>query len=431
MSRTAPRFSALAIMLGAVTLSTLGEARGADDAVARCLSPTGTLIRRANAQEQWQVVREGDGLPTGELMVGLPGAVIESTNGAVRLSFGSDFSGTSPFPIIETALILNVAKGVDLNFTMDRGRVELANRKSSGAARVRCHVGHGEGELTLSEPGSRVALELYGRWPAGVPFSRNPKPGEGPTLDLVVLVLEGQVELDVNGRDFAMKAPPGPALLQCNSVTGWDPTPHRLDKLPAWAQDDPSSPQAQKRKAVLEAFRQEVATKPPDTVLAEFLKSDDPLKRRLAVFGLAALDDLPHLGDALAHAQHEDVWENGVLALRHWIGRGPGQDQKLYQGLIKKAGYSAVDAEAVLELLHSFGEEALARPETYEILIAYLDHDKLALRGLAHWHLVRLVPEGRKIEYHPLDPKEKRERAVEEWKKLVPAGNLPPGRSSK
>ncbi len=80
----------------------------------------------------------------------------------------------------------------------------------------------------------------------------------------------------------------------------------------------------------------------------------------------------------------------------------------------------------MLTLLHSFGDEDLARPETYEMLLAYLGSDRLAVRGLANWHLYRLVPAGRKIGYNPLAPEEERARAIREWKKLIPSGQLPP-----
>jgi len=82
-----------------------------------------------------------------------------------------------------------------------------------------------------------------------------------------------------------------------------------------------------------------------------------------------------------------------------------------------------------MQLLHSFGENDLARPELYEMLVRYMGHDALGIRGLAHWHLSRLVPEGRKINFDPLAPKEQREKARAEWKALVEkeiaAGQLP------
>jgi hypothetical protein len=79
-----------------------------------------------------------------------------------------------------------------------------------------------------------------------------------------------------------------------------------------------------------------------------------------------------------------------------------------------------------VQLLHSYGDKELARPETYETLIDYLAHEKLAVRNLAYWHLYRLVPDGRKIGYDAMAAKEARDRAIEQWRKLVPPGKLPP-----
>jgi hypothetical protein len=140
---------------------------------------------------------------------------------------------------------------------------------------------------------------------------------------------------------------------------------------------------------------------------------------------MGALDQLPHLGKALRETKHLDVWENGVVALRHWIGRGPGQDQILYKGLMEKANYTPHNAEAVLQLLHSFGDPDLARPETYQALIDFLDHDLLAIRGLAYWHLYRLVPAGRELGYNPLAAKPQRDEAAKKWQQLVPPGTVP------
>jgi hypothetical protein len=140
---------------------------------------------------------------------------------------------------------------------------------------------------------------------------------------------------------------------------------------------------------------------------------------------MAALDQLDRLGKAAREAKHPDVLEDAVLALRQWIGRSPGQDQILYNGLVNKAGYKPVHAETVVQLLHSFGEADLASPETYQTLLDYLDHQHLAIRELAYWHLYRLVPAGRDIAYNPLDPREAREAAIQKWRKLLPPGTVP------
>jgi hypothetical protein len=181
-----------------------------------------------------------------------------------------------------------------------------------------------------------------------------------------------------------------------------------------------------RRVATLAKLREAWQSKPPADVAEELARSGDEFERRLGVNALAAMDELSRLALVMTTTKHADVWDHGVLALRHWIGRGPGQDQKLYKALTEKGGFSPGEAEVVLNLLHSYGADDLARPETYEALIDYLESDRLPIRGLAEWHLTRLVPAGKKIGYNPVGPKEEREAAVKEWRKLIPSGKLPP-----
>ncbi len=214
-------------------------------------------------------------------------------------------------------------------------------------------------------------------------------------------------------------------MIEWDSSSGLDSAPRRMEKLPPWAVKAPETPEGKARKAVLDRFRKTIMEKSLAAALDEFVNSSNPGERALAVRAMGAFDDLQRLANALRDAKHLDVWDNGVLALRHWIGRGPGQDQILYKGLMDNAQFNPIEAETVLQLLHSYGQAELGRPETYETLIAYLNHDKLAIRGLAHWHLVRLVPAGKDIGYNPMDAKEKRATAVEKWRKLVPRGKVP------
>jgi hypothetical protein len=139
---------------------------------------------------------------------------------------------------------------------------------------------------------------------------------------------------------------------------------------------------------------------------------------------MGAVDDLSRLTDALGDASGE-VRELAVYALRHWIGTGPKEDKELYQFLVKQKKYSPAQAEIVVQLLHGFGDNALSQKETFETLIAYLKHSKLAIRELAWWHLVRVYPDGKKIAYDPNAAAADREKSAQEWQKLVDDGKLP------
>ena len=54
-----------------------------------------------------------------------------------------------------------------------------------------------------------------------------------------------------------------------------------------------------------------------------------------------------------------DIWEKAIPVIRHWIGREPGQDQKLYQALLEKRKLTPAQAETILQLLHNFSDDAL------------------------------------------------------------------------
>src|SRR5262249_5015372 len=153
-----------------------------------------------------------------------------------------------------------------------------------------------------------------------------------------------------------------PALLMGDSLGDTDPSPQRMEQLPPWAAGDVSE-HTKKVRAVLARFRRLAVQGSIGQALDALLASDDEPDRRVAVYLMGATDDLERLGKALTEAKHPDVWDTGVLALRHWIGRGPGQDQKLYQRLVGKRGFTPAQADTVMNLLHGFGPEDLARPE--------------------------------------------------------------------
>ncbi len=419
-------------LLGMVALWMAASPSGAQERrspVGKCVTPVGSLLQRQASGKTWQALKPQDPVYSGDLLVALPGAALDSKNGAVRLALLADLAQMSPYPVLESAVVLHENPdnpAVDLEFTLDRGRVDVTNRKNSGAARVRFRFHHEHWELILTEPGTQVALELYGRWPRGVPFTTNPKPEDGPTLDLVLIVLKGQADLRAVGSQFALQAPPGPALFHWDSVSGADSAPRRLEKLPDWTEAKATTPRAKEIQAAVERLRQRMAEKPVESALTDLFYSSNSIDRQLVVYALGALDDLPHLVDALANTKHPDVREIAIVALRHWIGRGPGQDPRLYRLLLEDKKYTANQAAIVMQLLHSFGDAERQQRETYESLIAYLQHDQLAIRELARWHLARLAPAGKAISYDAAAAAPQRERAVKQWQKLLQEGKLPP-----
>jgi hypothetical protein len=235
------------------------------------------------------------------------------------------------------------------------------------------------------------------------------------------------VELATGNTEHALSAPPGPAFFHWDSVAGASREPKKLESLPKWAK----ALGGQVRLDVpdlrgMMASLIQLKGKSVEEALIDLLDSPNAKLRKIAVYGLGALDDVPHLLDALTDTKHDDVRDVAVVALRAWIGRDGSHDMKVYNVLVKDKKYTENQAEIVLQLLHSFSDIARGQPATYETLIDYLMHDKLAVRQLAKWHLERLAPAGEDIPYDPAAPEEKRQKGYDEWKKLIPSGQLPP-----
>lgn len=142
--------------------------------VATCVTETGTVICREKLGQPWHVVAHEEKLSSGDLLVGLPGAMLDSQNRAVRLILLSNLAGSSPYPVKEAAVMLHHDPSMDLDMTLDRGRVDLVNRKEIGPAKVRLRVRQETWDLTLENPGASVGLELYGRWPRERPLPAIP-----------------------------------------------------------------------------------------------------------------------------------------------------------------------------------------------------------------------------------------------------------------
>jgi hypothetical protein len=397
---------------------------------AKMVSQEGTLYARGKLGDPWQRVPAGGAVRTGNLLFGLPGATVQSAGGGVHLTLLADLDRNSPYPVLEAAVVLHETPGFDLDFTLDRGRVDIRNTRKEGAARVRVRFHDQKWEAVLNEPGARVALELYGRWPKGVPFTPKPGPNDVPAADLVFLVLHGHVNLTHGAAEHAMAAPPGPAQMHWDNQGKESEIPERLDELPAWARPDESKTErAALVRKVLEAFRAEAVRTSLSRAAETFSVSEDARKRALGIIVMGATDDAAGMYKVFTETKYPDTWDRAVVVLRNWLGRGPGQDQFLYRRLIETRKLPPERADTILQLLHSFGDDDLAQPELYRMLVKYLDHEALAIRGLAHWHLVRLVPAGGKIAFDTLAPKPQRDKGRDEWKKLIESmlakGELP------
>ena len=109
-----------------------------------------------------------------------------------------------------------------------------------------------------------------------------------------------------------------------------------------------------------------------------------------------------------------EVRQEALFALRHWLSRGPDQGSLLYNrktktGVLSDKAYSNIEAQIIGDLLYAIPQPERLEKETFAVLIEYLRHKKQLIRTLAHSHLAYLVPEER-IAYNPAASAEEREK---------------------
>ncbi len=421
-----PRLALAVLVLAACPLT--AQPPAAKPVAAKSVAFAGA-VSRPTGPGTYEVVPAGADLTADELLVMLPGAGFISVGGTVKVTSRADLTGLSP--VFETAVIphaFDPAK-VDAEFTLDRGRIDILN-VGKGSAAVAVRVRDRRWRVTLDQAGTRVAVELSGRWPTGTDYQPKPPAAHAPVFSAVAVVLNGSADISDGVTTLHLTAPPGPAMVTWTSASAAPPVAVKLASPPAWTLDRPALTPAQRLAAeaavvALEKFRSLQAARPA-AAIEEMLASPRPEDRLIGLIEAGAHDDLPRLTTAIAEVKDAAVWDAGVSVLRHWLGRGAGQDAKLVAFLTASRGYTPTQAALVVRLLNGFTPAEAARPETYEVLIEYLRHDQSAVRTLAAWHLVRLAPAVGAGTFAPNAGKPESEVLYKRWKDAIPSGRLPP-----
>lgn len=430
-----------AVMFGVLAAGTALPSGGPVDApvsneprvaVAKCQSYPG-LMSSEGTFLPFKRVEKGEDVYSRDLLVAIPGFKVnlEPTSGAVKMTLWGNLPELSDSPVLESTVVLHDTKAYDLDFTLITGRVVLENLKD-GPAKIWLRAEKGV-QMVLPEKGDKVALEIYGRWPAGVPFKAKRAEREAPTLLWEVHCLKGKLEIKANKTEWYMTAAPGPAYFHGDSAGGAAAGgPEKRTSAPEWYEPKGKAAEMQKLiDDVVTTYTGRLKSSDPQEIangLLELAAKDENKQRArvlryIVVHAAAAIDDLDRVVELLGTSKHPEERKAAVIGLRHWIGEKEGRDDKLYEALQSgHLGYTKAEAETILQLLHSPFNPGIA--ETYDTLIAYLAHRKQAVRELAHWHLERLAPVGKDIKFDAADL-DAAKKAAAEWKKLIPTGELP------
>jgi hypothetical protein len=390
--------------------------------------PPSVLLLRQREANLWGRMRPDSRIATGYSLVSLPGyrSRVHLDSGVQLTLWGNVPEFSNSPPLLESSVLLHAPDpGFDLDFTLDHGRVHLVPFKSQGEARVRVRFRQQIWELSLPRA-TEVVMDLGGFYPRGVPFSEEARgKGLGARLDLFS---KGPARLKIAAQEYAW--PDSSKLSWFND--GRAPIgPESLPKLPDWWTDQPSwqsAPEIAEMMLALKDLGDKLSWGDAilEKVLTQVREADDPASRTLGVVCLAALDAVPHLMDALEEHRHFEVRWAARQALQHWTSRHADHDVELFRLLQESKGYSRQNAAIVVQLLHTFSEKACDDPKTYEMLIEYLNHDRLAVRELASWHLTHLAPEiAKDLLYNPAGDSEHRKKMSAAWSQRIPKGTVP------
>jgi hypothetical protein len=373
------------------------------------------LLERGNVKEAWRRLGVKERVYPSRQLMSLPGYRSElRLDSGIQLSLWGNVPEFWDSPVMESVAIIHANPEFDLELTLDRGRILIANRKPQGAATARIHFLEQSWDLTLLEPNTEVAVELFAK---KRPYTPGPN-GTSPLLLLGVVALKGQAKLKA---DFDEHLLTSPSILEWDSIDGAADQPRSLPRPPDWwtARSATRTPKARAMESALYGLSQRFVVKDKiDVVLAETLRDIDPVNHTIAVRCLAALQDLVALIDALFDDKHSDIRADAIESLRYVVALDGNNDERLAAAL-KHKNFSGPQTQIALQLLHGYTDQQWQNRQTRVGVAEYLLHEKLPIREMAHHLLVSAMPEGKKISYDAAGDAKQRRHACEEWQKLV------------
>jgi hypothetical protein len=403
--------------------------------VHRMLPKDGEADREAVS---WERYASGAPVFTNERLVSLPGYLSE-----VRLTSGvhlqlrgnvREFSLNAAMEaLMESSVVIHGTQGLDLEFTLNCGRVFFSNAKKQGPASVRVRFADEIWDVTLKEPGTEIGMDLLRQFSQDVQWQK----GEEPEALLLLWVVSGKAGLKVNkyGEYPNLEAPPGPAYVRWDNKGRGVQPPMRLEKLSAgWSKNPPATEPARAMTLALEQQSKALAAnRPLEVVLMEEVQSKQIAERLLAIYSLSALDEVGKLLDVLGDDKTGQFERDAAdFALRRWISRDVDNGRRMFDpkersGLLTEKGkFRRAEAEIIVRLLHYYDAAECRNPDTFRVLADYLTSDKLAIRELAYWHLAQLSAGVKLPPFNPTLPPEECARFAAAVNKLIDAGELPP-----
>lgn len=382
------------------------------------------LLSRQEGEKNWtRVVTAAPQVRSTEHLLSLPNSHAEvKLETGVRVMLWGNLPEYLDLPILESRVILyNPAQEFDADLLLQGGRVFLSNRKQpAGPAKVRVRFLKEVWDITLLDAKSEVALDLFGTYAPGTPFSKEPG-GEPPQTTFSLAVLGGKVGVKHGFKDYPSLDAPRLIYWDNKGQGATEPRPIDAKELEFWKRVPPRpTPQTRELDEVYNGLVRRLNR--DSKVEIEFgstLKAENerPAEIVYAIQCLQAIDSVGYLADALMDERF-DVRAAAIFALKHWMGASPERDLVFHTELVKKKGYTESDADTVMQLFHGFSRDKVDDPATVESLFDLLSHERLCIRELAYLWMSRFDPAGAKeIKFFDANaPAGAREAVVKRWK---------------
>jgi hypothetical protein len=412
-------------------------------------SPSSLLVQHKE-NDGWNRLRPNSPVFTGDPIMSLPGYASEVRlncgiylllRGHVREFTPPDREARALDHLQESAVVLHKPKDTDVDLTLLRGRLYLSNHNgnTTRGLTVRLRFENKVWDLTLQQD-AEVLVDLLKSRMAGT--------GQ-PLAFLKLFLLRGDAGIALEHERYPDLSEPGRSQFFWVSL---NPSSYERPKLSKEELDFanrvlfPKRPvadtqQAQEMERALRAIRDRMTVdKDPRTALQETLTNNQYSEHQLALYCLAALDEVKDLLDILGKADlpHGADRDTAIFALRRWLDHGPGQSERLFdpstgKGMLRAdLGYTSEEAKQIVILLRDPTDEDIFSTKFYSVLAEDLASDKVALAELARWWLSRIVLQLFHLDLPNLKkfnaalPQDRRLEAKREVDQAIRQGLLPP-----
>jgi cytoskeletal protein RodZ len=422
-------------------------------------APPSLLVQRSD-KDGWMRLKPGSPVTTGDPIMSLPGYASEvQLDCGLHLLLRGHVREFTPLLLVkdqtgherneaaimdylqESAVVLHKPKDTDADLTLLRGRLYLSNHKKGSEPRglvVRLRFENKAWDITLY-PDAEVLVDLF----------KTHIPGTSEPLSaLKWFLLKGEAGLALEHERYPDLSEPGRAQFSWISLN-----PSAYERPYLSKQDleianrvlfakrpTVDTPQAREMELALKAIRDRMTVdKDPRTALQETLMNNRFAEHQLALYCLAALDEVKDLLDVLgkADAIYAPDRDTAIFALWRWLDHGKGQREKLFNpetgsGLLRSdLGYTTEEAKRIVDLFREPTDEEIFSTKFYTALAADLASDKVALAELARFWLSRIALGIFHLDLPKLKsfnaalPQDRREAARREVEQAIREGLLP------